>query len=151
MLKPVLPYICGMKKMHIVLLVLIAVSIAALISFMGSTTSYETIASAKKSQKTVSVVAKVDVASIEYDISKNPNYFTFTAVDTATQEKMPVVYYFEKPVDIEKSVRIVLKGRWDGQAFQIKDQKGILLKCPSKYKDDMEQAGKQLQGQIINQ
>ena len=34
---------------------------------------------------------------------------------------------------MEKSERIVLKGRVQGDHFDCKD---ILLKCPSKYKDD---------------
>ena len=37
-----------MKKTHIIALVLIAVAIATLISFMGDVTTYETIASAKQ-------------------------------------------------------------------------------------------------------
>ena len=34
---------------------------------------------------------------------------------------------------MEKSERIVLKGRMQSDYFECKD---ILLKCPSKYKDD---------------
>ena len=126
-----------MKKLHIVVLVVIGVVIALLISQMGSVSTYETIASAKEKQgKTVTVIAKLDVNSLTYDPLTNPNYLTFTAVDTLGA-KMNVAYYFEKPQDIEKSERIVLKGQMDDKGvFQIRDQRGILLKCPSKYKDD---------------
>ena len=123
-----------MKKTHIVVLVLIAIAIAALISFMGDVTTYETIASAKqKPGKFVNLIAKMDKTQpMNYDPVKNPNYLTFTARDTLGNS-IEVVYHNTKPTDMEKSERIVLKGRVEGDQFQCKD---ILLKCPSKYKDD---------------
>lgn len=125
-----------MKKIHIILLVIIAGGIAALISMMGNVTTYETIASAKKNPgKTVTIIAKPKPASIQYNPAVNPNYLQFEAIDTLG-ETMPVAYYFEKPYDMEKSERIVLKGKMENGVFQIRDQKGILVKCPSKYKDD---------------
>jgi cytochrome c-type biogenesis protein CcmE len=64
-----------MKKTEIIILVLIAVSIAVLVSFMGNLTTYETIASAKqKDGKAVKLVVKLQPNSIEYDAIKNPNY-----------------------------------------------------------------------------
>jgi len=123
-----------MKKMHVVALVLIAVAIAALISFMGDVTSYDTIAVAKqKPGKAVTMVAKMDKTQpLEYDPVKNPNYLSFTALDTLGNS-IKVVYHNPKPTDMEKSERIVLKGSVVGDHFECKD---ILLKCPSKYKDD---------------
>jgi hypothetical protein len=50
--------------------------------------------------------------------------------------KAQVRYYFEKPFDMEKSDRIVLKGKMNGDVFEITRKDGILIKCPSKYKDD---------------
>jgi cytochrome c-type biogenesis protein CcmE len=47
-----------------------------------------------------------------------------------------------KPADLEQSERIVLKGRMKDDGFHCDD---ILLKCPSKYKDDVEAAKKQLE------
>ncbi|MFX5747317.1 cytochrome c maturation protein CcmE, partial [Acinetobacter baumannii] len=70
--------------------------------------------------------------AFEYDPVKNPNYLSFTAVDTLGNV-VKVVYRNNKPTDMEKSERIVLKGRMQGDYFECKD---ILLKCPSKYKDD---------------
>jgi len=123
-----------MKKTHIVALVLIAVAIAVLISFMGDVTTYETIASAKEKQgKFVNIIVKVDRSKpMNYDPVKNPNYLEFTAVDTLGNS-MQVVYHNAKPTDMEKSERVVLKGRMEADHFECKD---ILLKCPSKYKDD---------------
>ncbi len=123
-----------MKKMHIVALVLIALAIATLISFMGDVTMYETIASAKQRPgKAVTLIAKMDKAQpMNYDPIKNPNYLEFTAVDTLGNT-IEVVYHNTKPVDMEKSERLVLKGKVEDGRFECKD---ILLKCPSKYKDD---------------
>ena len=126
-----------MKKLNIVVLVVIAVVIALLISQLGDFSTYETIKSAQtKEGKTVTVIAKLDKSSLKYDPVKNPNYLTFQVTDTLG-DRMPVAYYYEKPTDMEKSERIVLKGKMDKEGiFQIREQSGILLKCPSKYKDD---------------
>jgi cytochrome c-type biogenesis protein CcmE len=123
-----------MKKTHIVALVLIAVAIATLISFMGDVTTYETIASAKqKPGRFVNLIAKMDKSRpMNYDPIKNPNYLTFTALDTLGNS-IEVVYHNSKPTDMEKSERLVLKGKVENGVFECKD---ILLKCPSKYKDD---------------
>ncbi len=129
-----------MKKMHIVALVLIAVAIAALISFMGNVSSYDTIASAKnKPGKAVNLVATLDKSKpMQYDPVKDPNYLKFTAIDTLGNT-IDVVYHNSKPTDMEKSERLVLKGYVQNGTFECKE---ILLKCPSKYKDDMNQTEK---------
>jgi len=126
-----------MKKLHIVILILIAVSIAALISFMGDLTTYETIASARqKSGKTVTIIAHLDKTQpIEYDPARDPNYLSFHISDTLGNTAR-VVYHFEKPYDLDKAERITLKGQMKGDVFEITRKDGILLKCPSKYKDD---------------
>ena len=124
-----------MKKTHIVALILIAAAIASLISFMGDVTTYETIASAKEKPGVyVNLIAKIDHAQpVNYDPVKNPNYLSFTAIDTLGNS-IPVVYHNSKPTDMEKSERLVLKGKVQDGHFECKD---ILLKCPSKYKDDV--------------
>lgn len=131
-----------MKKIHILVLVLIAAAIAMLALNMKDLTTYDTIASARqKDGKFVHLIAKLDKSQpIEYDPVKNPNYLRFVVVDTLGNTT-PVVYHNTKPTDLEKSERLVLKGAMKGSQFECKD---ILLKCPSKYKDDMEQARKDL-------
>jgi cytochrome c-type biogenesis protein CcmE len=126
-----------MKKLHIVILILIAASIAVLVSFMGDLSTYETIASARqKAGKTVTIIARVDHRQpVIYDPVKNPNYLSFQISDTLGNTAR-VVYHFEKPYDLEKAERITLKGKMDGDVFDITRKDGILLKCPSKYKDD---------------
>ena len=132
-----------MKKIHIVLLVLIAGTIAVLISFMGTLSTYDTVKSAMKKQgKVVSIIAKLDLTHpIEYDAVKNPNYLSFVAYDSLGSN-MKVIYRKEKPANLEHSERLVLKGRMNNDHFDCTE---ILMKCPSKYKDDMNQAKKNLQ------
>ncbi len=130
------------------MLVLIVVAITVLISYTGNLTTYETIASAKqKPGKFVNLIAKIDKTQpLEYDAVKNPNYLSFTALDTLGNT-VKVVYHNTKPTDMEKSERIVLKGKMNGNEFECKD---ILLKCPSKYKDDMNVANKNVQNSVSN-
>lgn len=126
-----------MKKTNIVILVFIALSIAVLISFMGDLSTYETIASARQKEgKSVTIIAKLDKGeAIQYDPRNNPNYLSFHVTDTLGN-RAKVVYHFEKPYDMEKAERIVLKGKMHGDVFEITSKDGILIKCPSKYKDD---------------
>ncbi len=130
-----------MKKTHIVLLICIALSIATLISFTGNLSTYETIASAKQKEgKVVTIIARLDNSEpMDYDPRKNPNYLSFHVVDTLGN-KARVVYHYEKPYDMEKAERIVLKGKMSGEVFDIASKDGILIKCPSKYKDDPQAA-----------
>jgi cytochrome c-type biogenesis protein CcmE len=131
-----------MKKIHIVLLVAIAITIGVLVSFMGTLTTYETVAGAKKKAgRSVSLIARLDRSQpIEYD-HKNPNYLSFVAVDSLGGS-VKVVYNHPKPDNLEHSERLVLKGKIENNVFHCDN---ILLKCPSKYKDDMNQAKKNLQ------
>jgi cytochrome c-type biogenesis protein CcmE len=73
-----------MKKIHIILLVLIAGAIGVLISFLKLATTYDTIETAEaKPGKFVHVIAKLDhTKPVEYDAINNPNYLSFTAVDS---------------------------------------------------------------------
>ena len=128
-----------MKKTHIILLISIAVAIAVLISYMADLSTTETLASAKQKQgKLVSITARLDksyATPIEYDPLRNPNLTCFYIVDTLGN-KAKVIYHFEKPFDMEKTEQLRLKGRMNGDVFEITAKDGILLKCPSKYKDD---------------
>jgi cytochrome c-type biogenesis protein CcmE len=134
-----------MKKLHIILLVLIAGSIGVLISFMKTTSTYDTIETAKaKPGKFVHVMAKLDKASpIEYDAVNNPNYLSFMATDTLGQS-VKVIYHNAKPETLEMSDKLVLKGKYENGVFDCKE---IQTKCPSKYKDQ-EAQGKKHPGNI---
>jgi cytochrome c-type biogenesis protein CcmE len=123
-----------MKKTHIAILVLIAAAITVIISYTGDLTTYESISSAREKEgKFVNLIAKLDTNQpLEYDPVTNPNYLSFTAIDTLGNT-IKVVYNNSKPTDMEKSERLVLKGKMNGDQFECKE---ILMKCPSKYKDD---------------
>ncbi len=134
-----------MKKTHIIILIGIAALIVGLLVFSVDFSTYDTIASARsKEGKFVHLIAKLDKTQpIEYDPIKNPNYLSFYAVDSLG-DKTKVIYTNSKPTDLEKSERIVLKGKMHKDYFECKD---ILLKCPSKYKDDKKELEKNMQEQ----
>jgi cytochrome c-type biogenesis protein CcmE len=125
-----------MKKIHIVLLVLIAGAIAVLISFLNTTTTYDSIAEAKaKPGKFVHVAVKLDKSMpVEYDATKDANYLSFhaLAMDSSGQ-KMKVVYRNGEIPNLMISERLVLKGKYQDSHFECKD---VQTKCPSKYKEE---------------
>jgi cytochrome c-type biogenesis protein CcmE len=133
-----------MKKLHIILLLAVAVVIAGLLTMMKDLTTYDTIASARgKEGKYVHLIAKLDkTRPVEYDPVKDPNYLSFYALDSLGGQTR-VVYRNSKPTEFEHSERIVLKGKMRGDVFECNE---ILLKCPSKYKDDPTQQMKNLEG-----
>jgi cytochrome c-type biogenesis protein CcmE len=134
-----------MKKTHIVILIGIAAMIVGLLVFSVDFSTYDTINSAKEKEgKFVHIIAKLDrTQTIEYDPIKDPNYLSFYAIDSLGG-KTKVVYHNSKPTDLEKSERVVLKGKMQKDYFDCKD---ILLKCPSKYKDDKKNLEKNMNEQ----
>jgi cytochrome c-type biogenesis protein CcmE len=134
-----------MKRTHIVILIGIAALIIGLLTFSADFSTYDTISSANaKKGKFVHIIAKMDkTAPVEYDAIKNPNYLSFYAVDSLGS-KTKVIFHNSKPTDLEKSERLVMKGKMQADHFECSD---ILLKCPSKYKDDKQQMQKNVQEQ----
>lgn len=133
-----------MKTINIIILVVIAAAIGALLMFSVDFSTYDTIASAKQKQgKYVHLIAKLDKSEpIQYDALKDPNYLSFYAVDSLGG-KTQVIYHNAKPAELEQSERVVLKGKMKGDIFECDN---ILLKCPSKYKDDKKQLEKSVTG-----
>lgn len=123
-----------MKKTHLILLVLIAAAIVVLISYTGDLSSYETIGSAKQKEgKFVNLIVKMDKSvAFQYDPVKDPNLLQFNVQDSLGG-KIAVVYHNTMPTDMEKSERLVLKGKVQGDHFECS---AIVMKCPSKYKDN---------------
>jgi cytochrome c-type biogenesis protein CcmE len=132
-----------MKRTHIVILIGIAALIVGLLSYSADFSTYDTISSAQKKQgKFVHIIAQMDKTQpVEYDAIKNPNYLSFYAVDSLGGQTK-VVFHNSKPADLERSERLVMKGKMQADYFECSD---ILLKCPSKYKDDKEQMKKQVE------
>lgn len=135
----------AMKKSNIFLLAGIAAAVVALIIFgfpASDFSTYDSVSSAKAKQgKYVHLIAKLDRSQpIEYDAIKNPNYVSFSVVDSLGGQTK-VVYHNSKPAELEQSERVVLQGKMQGDIFECKS---ITLKCPSKYKDDKKQLEKGL-------
>lgn len=128
-----------MKKIHIALLVMVAGAIAILLTFLKTTSTYDTIDTAiSKPGKYVHLMARLDKSRpIEYDAIKNPNYLSFTAVDTLGKS-IKVVYHNAKPDNLEISEKLVLKGKYQDGQFDCKE---IQTKCPSKYKEEQAKGG----------
>lgn len=125
-----------MKKIHIVLLVLIAGTIAGLISFLRGASTYETVAQAKSTPgKFVHVAVRLDKQSaVEYDAKKDANYLSFNAIDVEDSlQTMRVIYRQGEIPNLMMSERLVLKGKFENDHFECKD---VQTKCPSKYKND---------------
>lgn len=129
-----------MKTSSIILLIAIAAGIGTLLMYSVDFSTYDTIESARaKPGKYVHLIAKIDKTKpIQYDAMKDPNYLSFYATDSLGASTQ-VIYHNTKPAELEQSERIVLKGKMVDNIFQCDD---ILLKCPSKYKDDKKQLEK---------
>ena len=131
-----------MKKIHIVFLILIVAALAGMSFFIKDLTTYETFSSAgEKTNKFVVVKVKLDkTMPVEYNQVKDPNLTTFYAVDR-DGNKSKVIYKNAKPTDIERSEGIDLNGYMRDGYFECTK---LQMKCPSKYKDNMQQAEKNL-------
>ena len=129
-----------MKTSSIIVLVAIAAAIGALLMYSVDFSTYDTIGSAKQKQgQYVHLIARLDKSKpIQYDAIKDPNYLSFYAVDSLGNSTQ-VIYHNTKPPELEQSDRVVLKGKMEGNVFECDT---ILLKCPSKYKDNKQELEK---------
>ncbi|WP_299756066.1 cytochrome c maturation protein CcmE [uncultured Pontibacter sp.] len=129
-----------MKKTHIIGILVIAVAIVIIMSSVGDASTYvsfgEAIERAEDGDMTkVHVVGRLKkdpqghIVEMNYDPLVDPNYFSFTLVDTNRVEQR-VVYFNPKPQDFERSEQVVITGNMQKDVF-VADK--ILLKCPSKY------------------
>lgn len=129
-----------MKKIHIILLVFIAGTIALLITLLDTGSTYETIAEAKERPgKFVHVAVRLDKSKpVEYDPKKDANFLSFHAVGVDQPDQtMKVVYRNGEIPNLMISERLVLKGKYQEDHFECKD---VQTKCPSKYKEGMKPA-----------
>ena len=122
-----------MKKSSIFGLVIIAIAIAVIISVYTDSSSYGSFADAKDTESELHVVGHLDKEKdLIYDATKDANYFSFYMKDNKGKE-CKVVFTGTKPQDFERSEQIVLTGQMRGNEFHASK---ILMKCPSKYKQD---------------
>jgi cytochrome c-type biogenesis protein CcmE len=128
-----------MKRTHIIALIFVAVLVGSLTVMLGNSFSrYENFESsyAKKGKEFTVVGYLNKEKGIEYNPTVDPNKFSMYVLDEQKVEKKVVVLK-AVPRDIEKSEKIVITGKMNGDVFEASD---ILLKCPSKYKNREQQA-----------
>ncbi len=122
-----------MKKSSIFGLVVIAVAIAVIISTYGSSSTYGSIADARKTTDELHIVGHLDLQKeMHYNAVKDANYFTFFIKDDKGEE-CQVEFTGAKPQDFERSEKVVMVGKMEGDKFHASH---LTLKCPSKYKQD---------------
>jgi len=122
-----------MKKVHIIGIVLIAAAIGILMSISNDVSTFSTFSDATASGKVVKISGHLSKdKEMYYEPQKDPNYFTFYLRDSENAERK-VVLLSAKPQEFERSESIVLTGKMDGDTFMASD---MLMKCPSKYKDE---------------
>jgi cytochrome c-type biogenesis protein CcmE len=122
-----------MNRNIIIALVFIAVGIIVFLSISKDVSTYASFEVAEKSGQTSKIVGQLSKDKpMIYDPQNAPNEFTFFMKDADGLEKK-VVLNKPKPQDFEMSEQIVVTGKIDGDVFKASE---ILMKCPSKYKDE---------------
>lgn len=122
-----------MKKIHIIIIALIAVAIGAIVTTYGDASTYEGFETAANNpDKEYHVVGTLNKQKPRvYNPQENANLFTFFLTDEFGKEQK-VVYYAPQPADFERSEKVVIIGKMNGDIFEANK---ILLKCPSKYNE----------------
>ncbi len=120
-----------MKKIHIIILLVIALSIAAIMGTVADSSTYASfkVAAANEGDEYHVVGKYVKDKGIEYNPQQNANRCVFYLKDNENKE-FKVIYNGAKPQDFEMSEQIVVTGKATAGVF-IADK--ILMKCPSKY------------------
>ncbi|HWB62898.1 MAG TPA: cytochrome c maturation protein CcmE [Chitinophagales bacterium] len=123
-----------MKKVHIILLLLVAVTVGVILAMTSDYTTYANFLQARQKEgKNVNVVGYlVKDKGIEYNPEKDPNFFAFIMTDKEGNQQR-VIYRGSKPQDFERSEQLVVKGNMQGNVFAASE---ISMKCPSKYVND---------------
>ena len=119
-----------MKKLHIIGIVIIAISIGVIISTIADSSTYSDFKEASENpEMEFMVVGKLNLEKeMTYDPEVSP-YFSFYLVDGKGLEEQ-VRYDGSKPQDFERSDQVVITGKYQEDGFVASK---ILMKCPSKY------------------
>ncbi|MES2652907.1 MAG: cytochrome c maturation protein CcmE [Bacteroidota bacterium] len=123
-----------MRKSAIIGLITIAICIGFLVSLNADTDTYSNFTEAASSNKEEHVMGYWEKSKgMHYDAVKDPNHFAFFMKDEKGKVKQ-VVLNGTKPQDFERSEKIVLIGKMENDTFYASK---ILMKCPSKYNDNL--------------
>ncbi len=122
-----------MKTIHIILILIAVVAIAVVITTITDSNTYADFAQAAQNPgREYHIIGKLNrQKAINYDPQHNPNQFSFYLIDEKGAERK-VIYNNAKPQDFEKSEKVVIIGKMQGDEFLAGS---MLLKCPSKYND----------------
>lgn len=123
-----------MKRTHLIAIIMLAIAIAALIFSTKDISSYSTFTKAQKKGGVNKIVGTLSPGDpIIYDPMTDPNFFSFYMLDEEGV-KSKVILHEPKTRDFEKTESIVITGSFNEEGDFV--AKEILLKCPSKYKDE---------------
>ena len=123
-----------MKKSAIIGLITIAICVCFLVSLNADTSNYSTFKEASKDSREFHVMGYWEKSKgMYYDALKDANHFSFYMKDQQGQVGK-VVYSGTKPQDFERSEKLVLIGKMEDGVFYASK---ILMKCPSKYNNDL--------------
>ena len=119
--------------MHIIAIVLIAISIGTILSTFAESGTYASFQEAVQSPgKEFHVSGKLNASKeMIYNPEINANAFSFFLIDSEGAERK-VIFNGSKPQDFERSESVVIAGKMKGETFHADK---ILMKCPSKYND----------------
>jgi len=122
-----------MKKIHIIGILAVIAGIAIIITGSKDVSTLSNFADATILQQEVKISGELDLSKdIIYDPEADANAFSFYMIDNnGTSNK--VVLNSPKPQDFERSENIVATGKMVDGVFMADE---ILMKCPSKYKDE---------------
>lgn len=122
-----------MRRTHVIAIVMLVVAATALIISSKDLSTYSTFNIAENSGNRVKVVGTLSLSDpIVYQPEVDPNQFTFFMIDQEGQKRQ-VTLLQPKPRDFERAEQVVITGRSSESGFNANE---ILLKCPSKYKDE---------------
>jgi cytochrome c-type biogenesis protein CcmE len=120
-----------MKKIHIIGIIIVAVSIGVILSTLADAATYAefTVVENNPGKEFQVVGTLAENSNITYDPKVNVELFTFNMVDNNGIEKK-VFFHGAKPQDFERSEQVVVTGKLEDGEFHANK---ILMKCPSKY------------------
>jgi cytochrome c-type biogenesis protein CcmE len=122
-----------MKLIHWIGMTIIAGGVGVLSLAARDVSTYATVSQATQSAAKVKIAGQlVKSKPIVYEPQKDANRTMFTIKDQEGVET-EVVLLKAKPQDFEMSEQVVCTGEVQNGKFIASD---VLLKCPSKYKDD---------------
>jgi len=122
-----------MNKLHIIAGLLLITGLAVFFSLSRDVSTYASFQEAGLNHQRVKVAGTLSKdKEMYYNPQENPNYFSFYLRDPKGEEKK-VILLQGKPQDFDRSEQIVVTGEMKGEEFVANE---VLLKCPSKYKDE---------------